>query len=99
MAESSSDTLPPILKLRGLALLHEPLARGADERHRLGEQDAHRVAQGDRLLVDAALRLDLLERGGRELDSGVERQRRELLALRLLDGLRLRLRELAQAPH
>ena len=32
-------------------LAHEPLAGGADERHRLGEEHAHRVAQRDRLLV------------------------------------------------
>ena len=49
--------------------------------------------------VDAALRLDLLERRGGELDGGVERQRGELLALRLLDGLRLLLGELAQPAH
>ena len=34
-----------------------------------------------------------------QLDGGVERQRRELLALRLLHGLGLLLRELAQAAH
>ena len=33
------------------ALAHEALAGGADERHRLGEEHAHRVAQRDRLLV------------------------------------------------
>ena len=42
---------------------------------------------------------DLRERGRRELDGGVERQRRELLALRLLDALRLLLGELAQPAH
>ena len=35
--------------LGGLA--HEPLARSADERHGLGEEDAHRVAEGHRLRV------------------------------------------------
>ena len=44
----------------------------------------------------AAGRLHLLQRGGGELDGGAQRQRRELLALRLLDALRLGLRELAQ---
>ena len=39
---------------------------------------------------------DLLQRGRGELDGGAQRQRRELLALRLLDALRLGLRELAQ---
>ena len=84
----------------GLArLAHEPLARRADERDRLGEQDAHRVAEGDRLLVRPALRLDLAQRGGGQLDRGVQRQRRELLALCLRDRLRLLLGELAQAAH
>ena len=38
----------------------------------------------------------LRERGRGQLDGGVQRQRRELLALRLLHRLRLLLRELAQ---
>ena len=33
------------------ALAHESLAGGADERHRLGEEDPHRVTQRRRLLV------------------------------------------------
>src|SRR5581483_6885328 len=80
----------------GSALAHEPLAGGADEGHRLGEQHAHRVAQGDRLLVDAALHLHLLQRRRGQLHRGVEGQRRELLALRLLDAFCLALGELAQ---
>ncbi len=36
---------------RVLALAHEPLAGGADERHRLGEEDAHRVSERAGLLV------------------------------------------------
>jgi hypothetical protein len=80
-------------------LAHEALACGADERHRLGEEHAHRVAERDRLLVGAPLHLDLRERGGGQLDGGVQRQRRELLALRLLNRLRLLLGELAQAPQ
>ena len=43
--------------------------------------------------------LHLRERRGRELDGRVQGQRRELLALGLLDVLRLLLGELAQAPH
>src|SRR5437899_439601 len=89
--------------LRGRAswsgLAHEPLARGAHERHRLGEEQPHGVAERDRLLVDAALRLHLGKRGGGQLDGGVERERRELLALRLLHGLGLLLGELAQTAH
>ena len=79
--------------------MHEPLAGRAHQRDRLGEEHAHRVAEGDRLLVDRAARLHLLERGGRQLDRGVQRQRRELLALRLLDRLGLLLGELAQATE
>ena len=44
-------------------------------------------------------RLHLRERRLGQLDRGVERQRRELLALRLLDALGLLLGELAQTPH
>src|SRR5437762_6977137 len=82
----------------GLSLAHEPLARRADERDRLGEEDSHRVPQRERLLVGSPAHLHLRERRRRELDGGVERQRRELLALRLLDALGLLLGELAQAP-
>ena len=46
-----------------------------------------------------ALRLHLRERRRGQLDRGVERERRELLALRLLHVLGLLLRELAQAAH
>ena len=42
----------------------------------------------------AAARLHLLQRGGGQLDGGVQRQRRELLALRLLHRLGLLRREL-----
>src|SRR5712692_6287601 len=82
-----------------LALAHEALACRGDERHRLGEQHPHRVAERDRLLVDRAGRLHLRERGGRQLDRRVQRQRRELLALRLLHRLRLLLGELTQAAQ
>src|SRR5918994_6049433 len=82
-----------------LALAHEPLARGADERHRLGEEDAHCVAQRNRLLVRASLRLHLAERGGGELNGRVEGQRGELLALRLGDRFGLPLGELTEPTH
>src|SRR5205823_11843151 len=42
IARSSSVTLP------ALRLAHEPPAGGAHERHRLGEEDAHHVSEGDR---------------------------------------------------
>src|SRR5207247_2043596 len=63
---------------------------------RLGEQHAHRIAHRDRLLVDRTLRLNLRERGCGQLHRGVERQRRELLALCFLHRFGLLLRELAQ---
>ena len=44
-------------------------------------------------------RAELRQRGGRQLDGGVERQRRELLALRLLHRLSLLFGELAQAAE
>src|SRR3954454_13942547 len=94
MALSSSVTSCAILRLA-----QEALTRCAHERNRLREEDAHRVPQGNRLLVDAAGRLDLRERRGRQLDCGVQRQRRELLALRFLHGLGLLLRELAEPAH
>lgn len=53
---------------RESGLAHEPLAGGGNERHRLGEEDAHCVAKGDRLLVEAALDLNLRESGGGQLD-------------------------------
>src|SRR3954452_20420894 len=84
---------------RGLALAHEALACGTDERHRLGEEHAHRVAQCDGLLVGASGHVQLSHRRRRQLDCGVQRQRRELLPLRLLNRLRLLLRELAQAAQ
>src|SRR5579884_3545356 len=89
------DCTPPAPRGE-LLLAHEALARGADERHRLGEEHAHRVAQRERLLVGPARDLHLRQRGGRQLDGGVQRQRRELLALCFLHGLRLLLGELAQ---
>ena len=82
-----------------LGLAHEALAGSADERHRLGEEHAHRVPQRDCLLVDAALRLHLGECRGGQLDGRVQRQRGELLALGLLHGLGLLLGELAQAAQ
>src|SRR5436190_15796096 len=81
----------------GLSLAHEPLARRADERDRLGEEDPHRVPKRERLLVGTPAHLHLRERRRRQLDGGVERQRRELLALRLLHALGLLLGKLAQA--
>src|SRR5262249_38452117 len=66
---------------------------------RLGEEEAHGVAERDRLLVDAALWIHLLQGGRGQLDRGVEREGGELLPLRLLDALGLRLRELAQPAH
>ena len=65
----------------------------------LGEEDAHGIAQCDRLLVRAALSLHLAESGGGELYRRVERQRRKLLALRLGDRLGLLLGELAEPAH
>src|SRR5713226_9561655 len=64
MARSRSVTGGAILRGRAAwsGLAHEPLARGAHERHRLGEEQPHGVAERDRLLVDAALRLHLGER-------------------------------------
>src|SRR5581483_7085427 len=80
-------------------LAHEALARGGDERDRLREEHAHGVAQRERLLVRTARHLHLRERRRGQLDGGVQRQRRELLALRLLHRLRLLLGELAQAAE
>ena len=42
-------------------LAHEALAGGGDERDRLGEEDAHRVAERDRLRVRRALDVDAAE--------------------------------------
>jgi hypothetical protein len=70
-----------------------------DKSNRLGEEDAHRIAQGDGLLVRRAGHLEALERGAGQFDRGVQGQRRELLALRLLHGLGLALREFAQPAH
>jgi hypothetical protein len=81
----------------GSALAHEALSRRRNKRDGFREQHAHRVADRNGLLVRRALRGHLLKRRRRQLDSGVERQRRELLALGLLDGLGLLLGELAQA--
>ena len=67
--------------------MHEPLTGRRDERHRLGEEHAHGVAERDRLLVRPAADLDLLERRRSQLDGGVEGERRELLALR--DAMRV----------
>ena len=78
------------------ALAHEALPCGRHQRHRLGEEHPHRVSKGDRLLVDGSRRLDPAERRRRQVDSRIERQRRELLALCVGDRLRLLLRELAQ---
>ena len=87
------------LERRPSGLAHEPLARCADERDRLGEQDAHGVTERKRLLVDRPRDLDALERGRRQVDGRVQRQRGELLALRLRDRLGLVLGELAQAAE
>src|SRR5436190_2579973 len=90
--------IPRRLGSSGL-LAHEALARGADERYCLREEDPHRVAQGDRLLVRPAVHGDATERRRGEIDGRVQRQRGELLALGLLDGLRLLRRELTQSAH
>ena len=82
-----------------LSLSHETLAGCADQRDGLGEENTHRVAEGDRLLVGPALHGHLPEGGGRQVDRGVQGQRRELLALRLLNRLRLLLGELAEAAQ
>src|SRR6266576_1939225 len=77
----------------------QPTARRAHERNCLGEEHAHRVAQCEGLLVARALDVDLRQGRGGQLDGGVQRQRRELLTLRLLHRLRLLLGELAQAAQ
>ena len=75
---------------------HEALTGCRDERHRLGEQHAHRITQSERLRVGRAFDLHLAKRRRSELDRSRERQGRELLALRLLHGIRLLLGELAE---
>jgi uncharacterized hydrophobic protein (TIGR00271 family) len=80
-------------------LAHEALASGRHERHSLGKEHPHGIAQGDRLLVDAAGRLHLLQRRSGQLDGRAQRQRRELLALGVLHRLGLFLGELAQAAQ
>jgi hypothetical protein len=82
-----------------LSFPHEPLSRSTDQSHCLWKQDAHGVAKADRLLVRPTVDADLLQRRGGQLDGGVQGQRRELLALGLLDAFGLLLGELAQAAH
>src|SRR6185436_13120160 len=82
-----------------LTLAHEALTRGADERQGFREEHPHRVAERDRLLVCTAGRLKLGEGRSGQLHGGVQGERRELLALRLLHRLRLLLGELAQASE
>ncbi len=77
-------------------LAHEALTGCRDERDRLGEEHAHRVAERERLRVRRAVDLHLAERRRGELDRGRQRQRRELLALRLLHRVGLLLGELAE---
>src|SRR6187431_1729469 len=77
-------------------LAHEALAGGGDERDCLREEHTHRVAERDRLRVGGALHLDARERRRDELHRRVQRQRRELFPLGVLDGLGLTLREVAQ---
>src|SRR4029453_2062551 len=84
---------------RSRLFAHEALACGADERDRLPGEHAHGCAQLERLLVRRPGRGDLRERRVGQLDRGVQRQRRELLALRLLDALGLLLGELSEAPQ
>ena len=74
----------------------KPWRAALNERDRLGEEHAHRVAERDRLLVGAAARLHLLERGRSQLDGRVQRQGRELLPLRFLHRLGLLGRELLE---
>src|SRR5918912_1489016 len=95
MATGARNSMTEALRV----LAHEALARGAHERHGLGKEHAHRVTKGDRLLVGAALDVDLPEPRPGQLDRRVQRQRRELLPLRLLHRLSLLLGELAQAAH
>ena len=82
-----------------LGLAHEALAGSRDQRDGLGKEDAHRVAKGPCLLLGLPLYLHSLERGACQLDSRVQRQRGELLALRLVHSLGLLLGELTQAAH
>ena len=77
-------------------LRHEALTGGGDQRDRLGKENAHRVAEGECLLVDRAGDRDLTEGGLRQLHGGPERQRRELLALGVLDPVGLLLGELPE---
>ena len=67
--------------LTTISLAHEALPGGRDERDRLGEEHAHRVAERGRLRVGRAFDLNAAERGGREIHRGVQGRRRELLAL------------------
>jgi bacterioferritin B len=80
-------------------LAHEALARRRDEGDRLGEEDPHRVAQSKRLRIRSAFDLHPLERRAGQLHGRVERERGELLALRLVDGFGLALGEFPQAAH
>ena len=82
-----------------LGLAHEALAGSRDQRDGLGKEDAHRVAKGPCLLLGLPLYLHSLERGACQLDSRVQRQRGELLPLRLVHSLGLLLGELTQAAH
>ena len=91
---SSSVTAAGVVRVA-----HQALAGCADERNRLGEEHAHRVAQRECLLVDRALRLHLAERGRGELDRGVERLLREVLRLHFLGLLALLLHHLLERAH
>src|SRR5439155_26194106 len=55
--------------------------------------------EGDCLFVRRPLNVHAFQRGGRELDRRVQRQRRELLALRFLNRLGLLLGKLPQAAQ
>ena len=87
----------PETSTRGLA--HEALARRRHEGDGLGEEDPHRVAQSERLGVRRPLDLQAFQRRAGQLHGRVERERGELLPLRLVDGLGLALGELAQPAH
>jgi ferritin len=82
-----------------LGLAHEALSGSRDQRDGLGEEDAHRVAKGCCLLLGRPLDFQPLERGACQLDSRVQGERGELLALRLVHSLGLLLGELTQATH
>ena len=73
--------------------------RGTHERHCLREEHPHGVAERNCLLIRRSRRLQLRERCAGQLDRGIQGQRGELLALGLMHGRSLLLRELPQAAQ